>query len=102
MAIDGIQAWKPIDLQLLQSASIQKVDQPKPGEFQNVLMEGIKDLNNRQIESNQMIQDFLQGNGPALHTVMLTSEKAAVNLEFAVQMRNKVMEAYQEIMRMQV
>jgi flagellar hook-basal body complex protein FliE len=41
--------------------------------------------------------------GPVdLHDVMIASEKAALGFQLALQLRNKVVEAYQEIMRMQV
>lgn len=37
-----------------------------------------------------------------IHQVMLDSEKAEIALQFTLQVRNKIIEAYQEIMRMQV
>jgi flagellar hook-basal body complex protein FliE len=37
-----------------------------------------------------------------LHQVMIASEKADIALQFTVQIRNKILEAYQEIMRMNV
>lgn len=102
MAIEGIPGIKPIMI----PPQTMLNDVPPTGavnnQFSHVLLDSVKSLNNDQIQSAEMMQAFLQGDGPALHTVMLTSEQAKLNLEFAVQVRNKVMEAYQEVMRMQV
>ena len=45
---------------------------------------------------------FGPGQRDDLHNVMLTMQKAELNLQLAIQIRNRVVEAYQEIMRIQV
>jgi len=42
------------------------------------------------------------GENIELHSVMLAAEKAALTMQFALQLKNKITEAYQEIMRMQI
>src|SRR5512142_387266 len=71
-------------------------------QFQSALVEGLSSVNQSQTDAMQQVNDFLEGKGPALHTVMLSMEQANLGLEFAVQMRNKVIDAYTEIMHMQV
>lgn len=71
-------------------------------DFPKVLMDGVRQVNQTQIDSGRQVAGFLDGNGPELHTLMLGVEQANLSLEFAVQVRNKIVEAYNEIMRMQV
>lgn len=45
---------------------------------------------------------FVSGNLSDVHQLMIASEKASLGLELTVQIRNKMIEAYQEIMKMQI
>lgn len=62
----------------------------------------LEGVNSLQKEADQAIQDVVLGKEENLHQAMIALEKANVALELTVQVRNKVVEAYQEIMRMQV
>ncbi len=62
----------------------------------------LEGVNSLQREADQAIQDVVLGKEENLHRAMIALEKANVALELTVQVRNKVVEAYQEIMRMQV
>jgi flagellar hook-basal body complex protein FliE len=66
------------------------------------LNDAIKETNELQLESEQLNQAFAMGMNDNLHQVMIASEKADIALQFTIQIRNKLLEAYQEIMRMQV
>jgi flagellar hook-basal body complex protein FliE len=70
--------------------------------FTDFLNNAIKDANKLQLESEQLNQAFAMGLNDNLHQIMIASEKADIALQFTVQIRNKVLEAYQEIMRMPV
>jgi flagellar hook-basal body complex protein FliE len=70
--------------------------------FTDFLNNAIKDANKLQIESEQLNQAFAMGLNDNLHQVLIASEKANIALQFTIQIRNKVLEAYQEIMRMPV
>lgn len=70
--------------------------------FGNFLSDAIKNVNQSQIESNKMTESLVNGDVDNLHQVMITAEKASITLQTAVEVRNKVIEAYQEVMRMQV
>lgn len=59
-------------------------------------------LNHKQVEADKMTQDFIMGRVDDLHTVMIATEEARLSLELAVQVRNKVVEAYKEINNMQL
>jgi flagellar hook-basal body complex protein FliE len=70
--------------------------------FGQFLKDALQEVNNLQIQSRDTKQQLLTGNVEDLHQVMIAGEKANVALQMTVQIRNKVIEAYQEIMRMQV
>ncbi|WP_077617811.1 flagellar hook-basal body complex protein FliE [Bacillus sinesaloumensis] len=71
-------------------------------EFSSFLKDAINNVNEAQQTSDKMTQKLINGEDVDLHQVMISSEKASVSLQATLQIRNKVIEAYQEIMRMQV
>ncbi|MCW3061066.1 MAG: flagellar hook-basal body complex protein FliE [Capsulimonas sp.] len=68
--------------------------------FSQTLTSAINDVNSAQLHSGAMTQDFALGKTSDIHSVMIASEQATVALQMTTQVRNKVVEAYQEIMRM--
>ncbi|AKS38043.1 flagellar hook-basal body protein FliE [Anoxybacillus gonensis] len=70
--------------------------------FSQFLKEAINEVNRQQIESDQLTTKLVKGENIDLHTVMIASQKASISLQLALEVRNKVIEAYQEVMRMQV
>jgi len=69
------------------------------GEF---LKEALNKVNSAQVEAQQLTQEFTLGNDVELHQVIIATEKASLALQLTMQIRNKAIDAYQEIMRMQV
>jgi flagellar hook-basal body complex protein FliE len=70
--------------------------------FGTFLNNAIDDLNEQQQTVDQLNQQFVKGELSDVHQLTIASEKASLGLQLAVQVRNKAVEAYQEIMRMQV
>jgi len=70
--------------------------------FSKYLGEMIEKVNSSQMASDKAIQQLATGETKALHEVMIAMEKASVSFQFITQVRNKAVEAYQEIMRMPV
>nr|WP_245937430.1 flagellar hook-basal body complex protein FliE [Saliterribacillus persicus] len=70
--------------------------------FSNSLKTAIEQLNDMQITSDKKTNALANGEIDDLHDVMITSQKASVALQTGVQVQNKVITAYNEIMRMQV
>lgn len=70
--------------------------------FEEILRDSFNQLNQLQLDADKSIQDMVLGKTDDIHSVMIALQKAQVSLQFAVQVRNKLVEAYQEIMRMQV
>ena len=50
----------------------------------------------------QVVESFLAGEGGELHTALLATQRAELALDLFLETRNKVVQAYQEIMRMQI
>jgi flagellar hook-basal body complex protein FliE len=74
-----------------------------PGEsFANYLGEMVSKVNDAQLNADQAIQKLQTGESKNLHEVMIAMEKSAISTQFLMQVRNKVVEAYQEVMRMPV
>ncbi len=70
--------------------------------FSEALKAAVDDVNKTQLEADKAVEQLQTGESENLHEVMIAMEKADISLRLTVQMRNKVLEAYQEIMRMQV
>ena len=62
----------------------------------------VSKVNDMQTQSDQAIQGLATGENKNLHEVMISMEKASISFQFLSQVRNKAVEAYQEVMRMQV
>src|SRR5579884_1000901 len=78
---------------------------PKPsaagGSFGNMLNEAIQQVNDVEKSSQGELQKFLS-NDSDLHSVMIALEKADLSFQTMMQVRNKIVSAYQEIMKAQV
>lgn len=62
----------------------------------------LDDTNTLQKNADQMSIDFALGKVDSVHEVMIAQEKASIALQYTVQLRDSVLDAYNEIMRMQV
>lgn len=71
-------------------------------EFQDLVEKGIKEVNTAAREAEKASMDLASGRSSNIHETMLSVTKAELGFDMLVQMRNKVIEAYQEVMRMQV
>lgn len=81
---------------------IRPMEKNTSSEFKEILSNALQKVNEQQIESRELTEKLITGEVTDLHQVMIAAEKASISLNLTVQVRNKVVEAYQEIMRMQV
>jgi flagellar hook-basal body complex protein FliE len=70
-------------------------------DLEKMIKDGIQAINEPQAQLNGKINNFLQGK-EELHNVMIASEQAKFSMNFTVKVRDKIIDAYQTIMRMQV
>jgi flagellar hook-basal body complex protein FliE len=74
----------------------------KPGQFASLLegaIQGIQQYGNR---ADQAVQNLISGESGELHSVALAVQRADLAFDLGLQIRNKVVSAYQEVMRMQL
>jgi flagellar hook-basal body complex protein FliE len=72
------------------------------GSFTTLLQQSLERVDGLQHEADAAARAFALGQAPSVHDAMIAMEKADLSLRLATKVRNKVVEAYQEIMRMQV
>ncbi len=91
-------------LKSLQSLSLGKTEKPdgKKGSFGEMLKGTIRDVNQLQMEADTSIKQLIAGESKNLHETMIAMEKANISFRLMMEVRNKIIEAYHEIMRMQV
>lgn len=69
--------------------------------FSGMLENAMGALNEQQVAADEGVQDLITGNTDNLHNVMIQTSEAQLSLELALQLRNKGLEAYNEIKNMQ-
>mgnify|MGYP001598294705 CR=1 FL=1 len=67
-----------------------------------VVNQMVRDTQERQASARQAVQGVVQGEGNSLHGAMIAMEEAGVSFQLLVEMRNKIVESLQELMRMQI
>jgi flagellar hook-basal body complex protein FliE len=77
---------------------------PKTGgpSFRDMLQKAMSDVSELQEIKGEKINQLATGEIEDLHQVMIAMEEAGIAFQFTMEIRNKIIEAYQEIMRMQV
>ena len=87
----------------LQGAQASQATQAVQGvSFGDVLNQFVSEVNDKQIASGQAVNDLLSGKEIPLHQAMIAMQEAGVAFQLMVEVRNKLLEGYQELMRMQV
>lgn len=72
------------------------------GTFKDVLADALDTLSNLQANADKLTEGLATGEVTDVHKVMAAVEQVNIALQLTVQIRNKVIEAYQEVMRMQI
>lgn len=92
-----------------QSIDINSGITPQPGSgidtqksFADTLKDAIGSVNELQKSSDKAMQNLATGRTDNVADVMIAAEKADIALRLMVQVRNKIIDAYQEVMKMQV
>lgn len=72
------------------------------GEFAAVFQEAVGRVENFRAEAEQAVQRFLSGEQEEVHSVAMATQRAELAFELFLQVKNKAVQAYQEVMRMQL
>lgn len=76
--------------------------EPETKSFGQYFNEAVQSVNDLQMKGQQANLDLAAGKAEDLSQVIIATEKASIALQLTTQIRNKAVDAYQEIMRMQV
>lgn len=75
---------------------------PRGPDFGTQVAQGLQELNHQLLASQVDLQRLAAGETANLHEVMVRLEESRIALQLALQVRNRALEAYQDVMRMQV
>lgn len=70
--------------------------------FDSFFKDSLEKVNDKQVIADDLTKKFVSGEDVDINDVMLAGEEAKISLQLAVQIRNKVVEAVQELTRMQL
>ena len=103
MAINSVSMWTPTQ----QVNTYNKLSTPVTSyeaqqSFASTLKDAIAKVNDQQIQSDELTNKLINGEDVELHEVMIGAQKASITLNATIEIRNKAVEAYQEMMRMSI
>lgn len=97
MRIDGVGSqFIPKPVENLQATSTGSTS------FGETIKSAVSGVNDLQVNADQLAQKLAVGDPVEIHQAMIAMQKASTALQFTIQVRNKIIDAYQEVMRMQV
>ena len=70
--------------------------------FKDVLKDSLDKLNEKQVDANDITNEFVTGGEVEVHEMLLSMEEAKMSLQLAIQVRNKVVDAVKELTNMQL
>ena len=80
----------------------EKPEQKNGAGFKETINNYVNEVNDLQVKAGESIENFATGKVENVHEVMIAMSKAEVSFKFMMETRNKLVDAYKEIMRMQV
>jgi flagellar hook-basal body complex protein FliE len=100
----GSKALSPNSIEFGKNLQIPTETTPQDGarSFTDTMRDVVESVNMQQIESEDTASRFIAGQVEDVHEAMISMEKASVSFQFLVEVRNKLLESYREVMRMQV
>ena len=72
------------------------------GSFADVLGNMVREVNAKQAAASEAVTGVIAGENVPLHSAMIAIEEASVSFQLMVEVRNKLLDSYQELMRMQI
>jgi flagellar hook-basal body complex protein FliE len=86
----------------IKTGASPKLDSGEKADFVNVFSNLINSVNDLQSDSSEIQQSFLAGEPVELHQVMIKAEEAGVAMDLLLEIRNKLVDAYNDIIKMPV
>lgn len=94
--VKGIDALSPISLQneLAKSTKVEN-----GSDFLSILKESLGEVNDMQIKGDQALSDIATGQVKDLHSAAIAIDKAEISMKVMLEVRNKAINAYKEILK---
>jgi len=73
-----------------------------PAGFDKLVTGLVSEVSAKQAAAGEAVQGLLSGQNVSLHQTMIAMEEASISFQLMVEVRNKLLESYQELMRMQI
>ncbi|MEX2601691.1 MAG: flagellar hook-basal body complex protein FliE [Balneolaceae bacterium] len=94
---------RPVDFESLSGRREVATPQREGGEsFSELVSRAVNGVDETMKESEQTTQDFVAGKTENVHDVMISMQRAQMSFQMMVEVRNKVIDTYHEISRMQI
>lgn len=95
------------DVEMMEKATTPATDHanhinPHGKNFADILKDSFEKVNEYQVQADTAIKELVAGRNKNIHETLLTIERADTSLKLMMQVRNKILDAYKEVMRMQV
>ena len=94
--IGPIQNGNKVDLKF------DKAEKQNGVSFKETVSNFVNEVNDLQIKAGESVENFATGKVENVHEVMIAMSKAEISFKFMMETRNKLIDAYKEIIRMQV
>jgi len=80
----------------------EQTQPPDRKSFANTLKSALEEINGLQARRDEMVENMVAGHVTEVHDIMTAAEEAQLAFELLLETRNRLLESYQEIMRMQI
>jgi flagellar hook-basal body complex protein FliE len=100
--ISGVNPLLPASLRPTQSPAKPNATVAPAEPFDTTLHKLVGEVNQQQLHAGNLTGRLLSGQNVPLHQTMIAVEEASVSFQLMVEVRNRVMDSYQELMRMQI
>ena len=84
------------------AANFQEVDSSLQPSFGQLVGEGLQQVNRQLMVSQTDLQQLAMGDAQNLHQIMIGLEESRLSFQLLMQVRNRLLESYQDVMKMQV
>jgi flagellar hook-basal body complex protein FliE len=84
-----------------QTAASASGSRPQPSPFSDLLTDAVSQVNQLEGQANAAVKGLMSGSGVDVHQAMIATEKASMAFELTLAVRNKAVQAYQQVIGMQ-